>query len=78
MGNVVSFQKAARGSAGKSDLPNRGRPYPAPGEMSALTMAVIVSALVGFAILHVVGAVLIASLPDRPAAGSAPMHQGDR
>lgn len=45
--------------------------------MSALTTGVIVTALVGFAILHVIGAILIVNLPEPTALGSAPMHQGD-
>ena len=76
MNNLPSFHRGSwRGSA-KPDPAAPGRQCSTSGQLSVLTTIVIITVLVGFAVLHVIGATLIATLSDRPAAAPA-MFQGD-
>jgi len=77
MHNVLPFHKESRRSGAKLELADPGRQYPASGQMSAFTTIVIITLLVGFAVLHVIGAMLMVNLSDRPAAGLPPIYQGD-
>ena len=57
----------------KPDLADRGRQRSTPGRMSAWTTIVIIAILVGFAVLHIIGATLIMNASDLPMAGP-PAH----
>jgi hypothetical protein len=61
MSTKFSFDKAPPRSGGKPHLIDRGAQYSTSGQMSVSMTVVIVAILVAFAILHVVGFMLMAS-----------------
>jgi len=72
MNTKFSFHKAQSG--GKPHSIDRAA-HSTSGRMSVLQTVVIITILVGFAVLHVVGFVLIAS--DRPMVGPSYMYPAD-
>ena len=73
MNTKFSFHKAQSG--GKPLSIDRAAQHSTSGRMSVLQTVVIITILVGFAVLHVVGFVLIAS--DRPMVGPSYMYPAD-
>jgi len=76
MNNLPSFHRGSGRVSAKPDPAAPDRQCSTSGQLSVLTTIVIITVLVGFAVLHVIGATLIATLSDRPAASPA-MFQGD-
>jgi hypothetical protein len=75
MSTKFSFDKAPPQSGGKPHLIDRGGHYSTSGQMSVLTTVLIIAILVGFAVLHVVGFMLMAS--DQPMALPVYMYPTD-
>jgi hypothetical protein len=61
MSTTFSFHKAPAQPGEKPDLIDRDAQYSKCGRMSAWTTAIIITVLVGFAVVHVVGFMFMAS-----------------
>lgn len=66
MNTDFSFHKASPQFGGKPHSIDRDARDPTSGRMSVWTTAVIITVLVGFAVLHVIGCTLIATACDQP------------
>jgi hypothetical protein len=77
MSAKFSFHKTPPQPGRKSQLIDRSAQNSTSGQMSFWTTVVVITILVGFAVLHVIGFTLIKEASDQPTVGPAHMYPTD-